>query len=119
MSSAQAQLSRGSAFRAAAGRQWRAFGGWRRQRPFWAGLLILLSGLPILYFPYADLHLAGLTMRMSTTAGAGSLIIGLLLIVLGLTVWFQPLVRVFAGWPRSCWPWSPWWSPTSAASASA
>ena len=34
---------------------------------------------------------------MSTTAGAGSLIIGVLLMVLGVSLWFQKHVRVFAG----------------------
>ncbi|CAM5651972.1 hypothetical protein STENM327S_00677 [Streptomyces tendae] len=34
---------------------------------------------------------------MSTTAGAGSLIIGVLLVVLGVSLWFQKHVRVFAG----------------------
>ncbi|HEY5834044.1 DUF6114 domain-containing protein [Streptomyces sp.] len=70
---------------------------WRWQRPFWAGLLTLLAGLPIAYFPYANLTLGQLTVRMATTAGSGSLIIGVLLFVLGLTMWFQAAVRVFAG----------------------
>jgi Family of unknown function (DUF6114) len=74
-----------------------AFRHWRWQRPFWAGLLTLLAGLPIAYFPYANLTLGQLTVRMATTAGSGSLIIGVLLFVLGLTMWFQQLVRVFAG----------------------
>jgi hypothetical protein len=34
---------------------------------------------------------------MSTTAGAGSLIIGVLLWVLGISLWFQKHVRTFAG----------------------
>ncbi len=34
---------------------------------------------------------------MATPAGAGSLIIGVLLVTLGLTMWFRPAVRVFAG----------------------
>jgi hypothetical protein len=38
-----------------------------------------------------------LTVRMATTAGAGSLIIGVLLVTLGLTMWFHHIVRVFAG----------------------
>ncbi|MEC4018427.1 DUF6114 domain-containing protein [Streptomyces sp. H27-D2] len=77
---------------------WRqSFRVWRGQRPFWAGLLTLLGGLPIAYFPYANLTVGQLTVRMSTTAGSGSLIIGVLLVVLGLTMWFQPLVRIFAG----------------------
>ncbi|WP_035797888.1 DUF6114 domain-containing protein [Kitasatospora mediocidica] len=73
------------------------FRAWRRTRPFWGGLLAMIAGVPILYFPYAHLTLGGLTVAMSTTAGAGSLIIGLLMMVLGVSAWFQPLVRVFCG----------------------
>lgn len=77
---------------------WRlSFRHWRWGRPFWAGLLTLLAGLPIAYFPYANLTLGQLTVRMATTAGSGSLIIGVLLFVLGLTMWFQSAVRIFAG----------------------
>ncbi|MFI8193107.1 DUF6114 domain-containing protein [Streptomyces sp. NPDC085946] len=70
---------------------------WRGQRPFWAGLFIMLGGLPIAYFPYANLQIGHLTLAMATTAGAGSLIIGVLLVVLGVSLWFQKHVRVFAG----------------------
>ncbi|MER7706486.1 DUF6114 domain-containing protein [Kitasatospora sp. NPDC097605] len=75
----------------------RVFRDFRRSRPFWGGLLAIFAGVPIMYFPYANLSLNGMTIAMATTAGAGSLIIGVLLIVLGLTGWFQPVVRVFAG----------------------
>ncbi|MFE7560544.1 DUF6114 domain-containing protein [Kitasatospora sp. NPDC057500] len=75
----------------------RVFRDFRRSRPFWGGLLAVFAGLPIMYFPYANLSLNGMTIAMATTAGAGSLIIGVLLVVLGLTGWFQPVVRVFAG----------------------
>ncbi len=75
----------------------RSFRTWRGQRPFWAGLLTLLGGLPIMYFPYANLTVGQLTVRMATTAGSGSLIIGVLLVVLGFTLWFQSTARVFAG----------------------
>ncbi|WP_419997920.1 DUF6114 domain-containing protein [Streptomyces boninensis] len=79
-------------------RGWRlAFRGWRGTRPFWAGLLTILGGVPIAYFPYADLKIGQMTVRMATTAGAGALIIGILLITLGLTMWFHHVVRVFAG----------------------
>ncbi|MGW7350174.1 DUF6114 domain-containing protein [Streptomyces sp. NPDC054784] len=70
---------------------------WRGQRPFWGGMLTLLAGIPIMYIPYQNLTLGSLTIRMATTAGAGSLIIGVLLVVLGLTMWYQPESRVFAG----------------------
>ncbi|MFJ6618561.1 DUF6114 domain-containing protein [Kitasatospora sp. NPDC091335] len=76
---------------------WRHFREFRRTRPFWGGLLAMIAGVPILYFPYAHLSFGGLTIAMSTTAGAGSMIIGVLMIILGLTAWFQPAVRVFAG----------------------
>ncbi|WP_405516642.1 DUF6114 domain-containing protein [Streptomyces canus] len=73
------------------------FRAWRGARPFWAGLFVMISGLPIMYFPYAHIKLGGLTVAMATTAGAGSLIIGMLLVVLGITLWFQKHVRTFAG----------------------
>ncbi|WP_406454955.1 DUF6114 domain-containing protein [Streptomyces sp. NBC_00876] len=75
----------------------RGFRTWRGNRPFWAGLFTILGGVPIAYFPYANMHLGNMTLAMSTTAGAGSLIIGVLLITLGLTMWFHSIVRVFAG----------------------
>ncbi|MEU9373414.1 DUF6114 domain-containing protein [Streptomyces sp. NPDC048255] len=73
------------------------FSAWRGSRPFWAGLFTLLGGLPIAYFPYADLRLGNVTLAMATTGGAGALIIGVLLITLGLALWFQQTIRVFAG----------------------
>ncbi|MFE0193796.1 DUF6114 domain-containing protein [Streptomyces sp. NPDC059008] len=79
------------------GRKRTSFREWRGHRPFWGGLLTLLAGIPIMYIPYANLTIGSLTVRMATTAGAGSLIIGVLLVVLGLTMWFQPASRVFAG----------------------
>ncbi|MEU3198146.1 DUF6114 domain-containing protein [Streptomyces sp. NPDC006996] len=73
------------------------FRAWRGARPFWAGLFVMLGGLPIAYFPYANLQIGHLTLAMATTAGAGSLIIGVLLVVLGGSIWFQQHIRVFAG----------------------
>ncbi|MFJ7064993.1 DUF6114 domain-containing protein [Streptomyces sp. NPDC101115] len=70
---------------------------WRQSRPFWAGLFTIIGGIPIAYLPYGDMRLGNVTLAMKTTAGAGALIIGVLLITLGLTMWFQPIVRVFAG----------------------
>ncbi|WP_411080848.1 DUF6114 domain-containing protein [Streptomyces sp. cmx-18-6] len=75
----------------------RGFRTWRGNRPFWAGLFTMMGGVPIAYFPYANLNVGNMTLAMSTTAGAGSLIIGVLLITLGLTMWFHHIVRVFAG----------------------
>ncbi|MER8231800.1 DUF6114 domain-containing protein [Streptomyces sp. NPDC101490] len=70
---------------------------WRQTRPFWAGLFTMTGGVPIAYLPYGDMRLGNVTLAMQTTAGSAALIIGVLLITLGLTMWFQPIVRVFAG----------------------
>ncbi|GAA0387589.1 DUF6114 domain-containing protein [Streptomyces luteireticuli] len=79
------------------GRARRTFRAWRGRRPFWGGLWTILAGIPVMYIPYQTMTLGDLHIRLATTAGAGSLIIGVLLIVLGLTMWFQPQSRVFAG----------------------
>ncbi|MFD5147223.1 DUF6114 domain-containing protein [Streptomyces sp. NPDC058401] len=73
------------------------FHAWSGRRPFWAGLVTLLGGFPIGYIPYADVRLGNVTFAMATTAGAGSLIIGVLLVTLGLALWFQQGIRIFAG----------------------
>ncbi|WP_282693232.1 DUF6114 domain-containing protein [Streptomyces sp. CC208A] len=70
---------------------------WRQTRPFWAGLFTMIGGVPIAYLPYGDMRLGNITLAMKTTAGMSALVIGVLLITLGLTMWFQPIVRVFAG----------------------
>ncbi|MFF3686921.1 DUF6114 domain-containing protein [Streptomyces sp. NPDC002187] len=75
----------------------RRFRAWRGERPFWAGLFTLAAGVPVLYFPYVGLSPGGIPLALSTTAGGGSLIIGILLVVLGITLWFHQQVRVFAG----------------------
>jgi hypothetical protein len=75
----------------------RAFRTWRGTRPFWGGLFTLSAGVPVIYFPFARLSLGGIPLALSTTAGAGSLVIGVLLIVLGVILWLQQHARVFAG----------------------
>ncbi|MFF0286977.1 DUF6114 domain-containing protein [Streptomyces sp. NPDC005262] len=75
----------------------RRFRIWRGGRPFWAGVFTLLAGAPIIYFPYVHITLKGVAVALATTAGAASLIIGILLMTLGVTLWFHQQVRVFAG----------------------
>ncbi|TFV29634.1 hypothetical protein E4K10_48340 [Streptomyces sp. T1317-0309] len=76
---------------------WRGFGSWRSERPFKAGSFTMTAGLPIIYFPYTDLDPQGIVLALLTTSGAGVLIIGVLLAVAGLSLWFQQQHRVFAG----------------------
>ncbi|MFF2196586.1 DUF6114 domain-containing protein [Streptomyces sp. NPDC058157] len=73
------------------------FRAWRGTRPFWAGLFTLLGGVPIIYFPFADIRLANVTLAIATTSGSVSLILGVLLITIGIALWFQQGIRVFAG----------------------
>ncbi|MFD8984719.1 DUF6114 domain-containing protein [Streptomyces sp. NPDC059564] len=73
------------------------FRAWRGVRPFWAGVFTLLGGVPIIYFPFADIRLANVSLAIATTSGSVSLILGVLLITLGLALWFQQGIRVFAG----------------------
>ncbi|MCX4575687.1 DUF6114 domain-containing protein [Streptomyces sp. NBC_01571] len=75
----------------------RRFRTWRGERPFWAGLFTFAAGLPIIYFPYAHLNFGAIPLALSTSAGAGSLIIGVLLVTLAVSLWFQQQMRVFAG----------------------
>ncbi|MFF4353116.1 DUF6114 domain-containing protein [Streptomyces sp. NPDC001530] len=75
----------------------RGFRTWRDERPFWAGLFTFAAGLPIIYFPYAHLNFGAIPLALSTSAGAGSLIIGVLLLALGISLWVHQQVRVFAG----------------------
>ncbi|WP_424211726.1 DUF6114 domain-containing protein [Streptomyces sp. BI20] len=70
---------------------------WTGKRPFWAGVFTLCAGVPIAYLPYADLRLGNISIAMATTGGAGALIIGVLLMTLGIALWFQQGIRVFAG----------------------
>lgn len=70
-------------------RHW--FRGWRRSRPFWAGVYLLISGGIILSLPLAPLPIM-LTVGMAAISGAA---IGFIIIVSGLFVWFAPQQRTF------------------------
>ncbi|MGW3241935.1 DUF6114 domain-containing protein [Streptomyces sp. NPDC001070] len=69
------------------------FRAWRRSRPFWAGVWTLLAGVEILSIPLAPLSL----MIHEGIAGVSGLLMGVFLVVLGLTLWLAPHYRAFAG----------------------
>ncbi|MFF8609131.1 DUF6114 domain-containing protein [Streptomyces sp. NPDC015346] len=71
---------------AALRRRRRAWRDWRRARPFWAGLLLLLGGAELLLVP-----LSPLTVLVSLGIGGIAAIgIGLALVAAGLFLWFLP-----------------------------
>ncbi|GAA4579099.1 hypothetical protein GCM10023194_03780 [Planotetraspora phitsanulokensis] len=67
---------------------------WRRTRPFWGGLLVLLGGVELLSIPFASQALP--LVVQSGTVGA-SYLIALVLIAVGLLLWWQPSQRIFLG----------------------
>ncbi|MEU5694106.1 DUF6114 domain-containing protein [Actinosynnema sp. NPDC020468] len=70
-----------------------AFARWRRTRPFWGGLLILLGAAPILVVPLMAIQV----VLGGGTGGVSGVLLGSILVVLGLSAWFTPATRVIAG----------------------
>ncbi|MER0444504.1 DUF6114 domain-containing protein [Streptomyces sp. Edi4] len=62
---------------------------WRRTRPFWAGLLLVLGGLELLLVPLAPLTIL-LSLGLGGIAAIG---IGIALVVAGLFLWLLPHTR--------------------------
>jgi hypothetical protein len=91
-------LHRSPAARQAAARSrrgsWRA---WRRSRPFWGGLLLLLAGLEMLLIPLSGVLVHG-QIKLVIYVGIGGvfgILIGALLIACGLALWFSPALKTF------------------------
>ncbi|MFJ2029066.1 DUF6114 domain-containing protein [Streptosporangium sp. NPDC087985] len=71
----------------------RGFLRWRRSRPFWGGLWVILGGTVLLLAPLASLPL----IVQQGVAGISGSLIGLLLVAVGVLGWLQPKQRVFLG----------------------
>ncbi|MEV4442453.1 DUF6114 domain-containing protein [Streptomyces sp. NPDC049577] len=74
-------------------RPWAAWRRWRRSRPFWGGLVTVLAGAEICAIPLAPLRI----MLAQGIAGIPSVLMGLIMIVMGLSAWFAPQFRALAG----------------------
>ena len=73
------------------------FRAWRRTRPFWGGLLLVLSGLELVLIPLSGILLHG-AIKLVIYIGIGGVfgvLIGILLITCGLLLWFTPAHRTF------------------------
>ena len=66
---------------------------WRRGRPFWGGLAAVIAGAEICAIPLAPLKI----MLQQGIAGIPSVLMGLVMIVMGLSAWFAPHYRGLAG----------------------
>ncbi|WIM94303.1 DUF6114 domain-containing protein [Actinoplanes oblitus] len=72
-------------------RAWRGFRTWRRSRPFWGGLLVLLGGVEILMTVWAPL---GVVLHVGMQNFIGYLL-PLVIILLGVLLIFNPAQRLF------------------------
>ena len=74
--------------------QWRA---WRRSRPFWGGLLLILSGLELFAIPLSGVLIHG-AVKLVIYIGIGGVfgvLIGGLLVAAGLVTWLNPTHKTF------------------------
>ena len=82
---------------ARASRARQAFRAWRRSRPFWGGLLLLLAGIELVAIPLLSVLAHG-SVKVVIYIGIGGVfgvLIGGLLAACGLLIWFHPVQRVF------------------------
>jgi hypothetical protein len=75
-------------------RAWRSFRRWRKHRPFWGGLLLILAGLELLYS--GNLNLGSIQVHLGLI-GFKSYIIPLVVILCGALAWATPAQRLFYG----------------------
>jgi Family of unknown function (DUF6114) len=76
--------------------RWRA---WRRSRPFWGGLLLILSGLELFAIPLSGdlIHGAVKLVIYIGIAGVFGVLIGALLVAAGLAIWLNQTHKTFYG----------------------
>jgi hypothetical protein len=70
---------------------------WRRSRPFWGGLLLLLAGCELILIPLGSLFLHG-AVKLVIYIGIGGVfgvLIGVLMITAGLLLWLSPAHKTF------------------------
>lgn len=73
---------------------WGKFRRWRRRRPFWGGLLLVLSALELFFS--GNMNLNGMSVHLGPQ-GFLSYLLPVLLLVCGLLSWFSPAQKVFYG----------------------
>ncbi|GAA1295316.1 DUF6114 domain-containing protein [Saccharothrix xinjiangensis] len=76
---------------------WRAFQGWRRHRPFGAGMFLLPASAVIGLPPYASFRLGDVVLSIRTMGGMSALLIAALLLICAVSLWSRPQYRVAAG----------------------
>lgn len=83
--------------KASAKSTWAAFRKWRHRRPFWGGLCTILAGIVVLFPPFASLKLGDIVVSLNTIGGISAGLIGIVLVICGVTFWTRPQFRLAAG----------------------
>lgn len=76
-----------------------AFRAWRRSRPFWGGLLLLISGIELVSLPLSGVLTHG-ALKLVIYIGIGGvfgILIGILLMAAGVMCWVDKTHRIFYG----------------------
>ncbi|MET0419640.1 MAG: DUF6114 domain-containing protein [Actinoplanes sp.] len=73
---------------------WDRFRQWRRHRPFWGGLFLVLAALELFFS--ANLNLNGIEVHLGPQ-GFLSYLLPVLLLACGVLCWFSPAQRLFYG----------------------
>ncbi len=75
------------------GRAWLRYRRWRRSRPFWAGIWLILAGAELLLIPLPIRNM-GIILHIGI-GGISGILIGAVLILAGLLLWYHPAQHVF------------------------
>jgi hypothetical protein len=70
---------------------------WRRTRPFWGGLGILLGAAIVLAVPFVTLRIGELVVSLSTPGGSAATLVAAVLACCGGAAWWHPQSRTAAG----------------------
>lgn len=70
-----------------------AFRGWRKSRPFWGGLWCILGGAAMAYGPTTAIKV----ILISGTVVWAGILVGVLVAMMGLFLWFTPHLRQVVG----------------------
>ncbi|MDF2978918.1 MAG: hypothetical protein K0S40_3646 [Actinomycetospora sp.] len=70
---------------------------WRRTRPFWGGLGILLGAAVVLAVPFATLRIGEITVSLSTPGGSAATLVAAVLACCGGAAWWRPQYKTAAG----------------------
>ena len=73
---------------------WGKFRRWRRHRPFWGGLFLVVSSVEL--FISANMSIGGMKVHLGPQ-GFLSYLLPVLLLICGLLAWFSPAQRLFYG----------------------